>query len=608
MRLLGQVAAGFILVTIGATSAWAVPRCGNGARDRAMVAVLETQLASQCDCRGSAGANTKCVVGVIKRAMRATRMSRMCARKALRDAIRSCPPTANDPACHVCNSDADCAATEFCECRLAGCDQRGGVCVLRPEACPAVVQPVCGCDGVTYANDCERQRAGACRRYSGRCVEAHCSSDTDCDDGNGCSADTCVNGACNHACICVGPQGAATCCPGPSALCERPCAGDASGICGGNCPRGATCTTPPDGSACGCVSSLGGPCGGNVFTPAPVCAAGLVCKQPHPDAVGICVAADDDPCSAAQNGCGGPCTRTCADGTAAIGSCAASADPQHSCACDAVCQPQPTPTVGSCGSANDCEGSCAFTCPDGMIASGKCTLVVLDPRGTPGEETGPMCRCFADCAAPPTPTPGPAPCSDRPECDGRCTTACADGTTVIGRCVAPPSAQRNSEHPCVCVANCEPPPTPHACDVGRCIDASGKCTDESCLADADCPHEQSCDLSGTHCRCAPPRTVPVLPHGTICCQCGAPADKCFDIRWVEVTPNCPDGCTAMPAASCDPTTNACAPLKPCNSNAQCDDGNGCSIDQCENGVCVHECVCVGPNGDCHPGPIRNPHH
>jgi hypothetical protein len=44
-----------------------------------------------------------------------------------------------------------------------------GVCEMRPEICPGLFAPVCGCDGNTYSNRCVAQSAGTDVQSDGEC-------------------------------------------------------------------------------------------------------------------------------------------------------------------------------------------------------------------------------------------------------------------------------------------------------------------------------------------------------------------------------------------------------------------------------------------------------
>jgi hypothetical protein len=73
----------------------------------------------------------------------------------------------------VCGGIASipCPDNQFCELPASECGSADlqGRCVEVTDACPEFYSPVCGCDGVTYANDCFRQAAKAQKAYDGTC-------------------------------------------------------------------------------------------------------------------------------------------------------------------------------------------------------------------------------------------------------------------------------------------------------------------------------------------------------------------------------------------------------------------------------------------------------
>jgi hypothetical protein len=116
---------------------------------------------------------------------------------------------------HTCGPDSHCplpnqlcdVSGRFCPCEPPPPRAHRQVCCQCKEPQPACfdfpsveVQPICplGCE-VFLGQDCD---AG-----SGRCAPlASCSSDKECDDGNGCTLDRCTSDGCTHDCVCVGPH------------------------------------------------------------------------------------------------------------------------------------------------------------------------------------------------------------------------------------------------------------------------------------------------------------------------------------------------------------------------------------------------------------------
>lgn len=60
----------------------------------------------------------------------------------------------------------------FCEMTanpICGAPDQDGICVEIPNMCTRQYKPVCGCNGVTYSNDCLRRTARASKLKDGRC-------------------------------------------------------------------------------------------------------------------------------------------------------------------------------------------------------------------------------------------------------------------------------------------------------------------------------------------------------------------------------------------------------------------------------------------------------
>ena len=215
---------------------------------------------------------------------------------------------------------AGCGPGMFCEMAPGACTSPGsdGICLALPDACPEILAPVCGCDAVSYGNDCLRMQAGVGLLHEGECGSVCSGPDAaPCPAGHVCelAAGSCdiagLEGHCVAAPeICPDIYEPVCDCSGTTHIndCERLAVGaqlahfgECFGVCDpnlpGSCPGGGTCIPPP--GFCDLTNE-------SICVPMPD-----VCPQHMWPVCGCDGVSYDNPCLAVQAGAGiaheGPC-------------------------------------------------------------------------------------------------------------------------------------------------------------------------------------------------------------------------------------------------------------------------------------------------------------
>jgi hypothetical protein len=385
-----------------------------------------------------------------------------------------------------------------------------------------------------------------CDSCPGDPPQGDCVTDLECDDGNTCTSDTCVSGACQNT------NNAESCDDGLFCTPDDGCFG---GVCAGSgdaCPGQlcdevndvcVDCFTElecDDSNPCTTDACVSGACQ-NTNNTVP-CDDGLFCTADDACSGGVC-SGSGDACPAQQ------CDEVndvCVDCFTSL-----ECDDSNACTTDAC-------VSGACQNTNN-----TAPCDDGLFctADDACSGGVCSGSGDacPAQQCDEVNDVCVDCFT-------------SLECDD--SNACTTDACVSGAC-----QNTNNTAPCddglFCTAD-------DICSGGACIGSGDACPGQFCdeVNDicVDCFTELDCDDSN-------PCTTDACVSGA--CQNTNSTAPCDDGLFCTADDVCSGGACvgsgdACPGQTCDEAANACTG---CLDDAECDDAHPCTTDTCVGGAC-----------------------
>ncbi len=486
---------------------------------------------------------------------------------------------------NVCTTDV--CAGPFVE----GADHRGCV-----NVCPTPDEPrACGDGG-----QCQALADGGCE-----CSDPHaaCGAPGDCDDGDGCTAESCDSGRCGHTLVVPGDALAAPQSPACTRYVGRRVVLNESfrvELSTSQLLTDDNLTRHAVGAVAGCSWDIAHDFAETVCAPDDDRCTTTACDPADDQCkhTPIACAPDSDLCTTtACDPADGQCRHTPI-------ACAPDSDLCTTTACDPAdgqCRHTPiacAPDDDACTTTacDPLDGQCRHTPITCAPDADPCTTTACNPAS--GQCTHTPITCAPDGDACTTTACNPVsgqcthtPITCTPDGDACTTTACDPGT---GQCLHTPISCAPDADPCTTTAcdasdgQCKHTPVAcvpddDACTTTACDAADGQCkhTPLICTPDDDLCTDTACDPVDGQCKHTP--TV-CTPDDDLCTDtaCDASDGQCKHTPLTCVPDD--DLCTDT---ACDPVDGQCK-----HTPIDCDDLDPCTADACLDGTCSHPLDCL----------------